>query len=88
MAQHDLGGVEESQRALDALIEGYATTNAYQVAEVYAWRGQPDDAFAWLDRAYAQHDGTLVQVKFDPLLANLRADARYAKFLDKMRLPP
>jgi TolB-like protein/Tfp pilus assembly protein PilF len=88
MAQHDLGGVEESQRALDALIEGYATTNAYQVAEVYAWRGQPDDAFAWLERAYAQHDGTLVQVKFDPLLANLRADARYAKFLDKMRLPP
>jgi TolB-like protein/Tfp pilus assembly protein PilF len=88
MAQHDLGHAEDSQRALDELISKYASTNAYQVAEAYAWRGQPDEAFAWLDRAHAQHDGTLVQIKFDPLLASLRMDARYAKMINKMRLPP
>lgn len=88
MAEHDLGHVKESQRALDALVAGYASTNAYQVAEVYAWRGERDAAFTWLERAHAQHDGVLVQLKFDPLLANLRSDARYAAMVKKMGLPP
>ena len=88
MAEHDLGHAKESQRALDALIAGYASTNAYQVAEVYAWRGERDAAFTWLDRAYLQHDGVLVQLKFDPLLAKLRSDPRYAAMVRKMGLPP
>jgi TolB-like protein len=88
MAEHDLGHVKESQRALDALVAGYASTNAYQVAEVYAWRGERDAAFTWLERAHAQHDGTLVQLKFDPLLARLRPDPRFAAMLKKMGLPP
>lgn len=87
MAQHDLGHPEESQKALDELIDGYALTNAYQIAEVYAWRSERDAAFRWLERAYAQHDGTLVQIKFDPLLARIRDDARFAALLTKMGLP-
>jgi TolB-like protein/Tfp pilus assembly protein PilF len=88
MAEHDLGHAENSQRALDALIAGYALTNAYQVAEVYAWRGERDAAFKWLDRAHAQHDGILVQIKFDPLLAKLHSDPRFAAMVKKMGLPP
>jgi TolB-like protein/Flp pilus assembly protein TadD len=88
MAEHDLGRVEASNAALDALVAGYASTNAYQVAEAYAWRGERDAAFSWLERAYDQHDGTLVQLKFDPLLRNLHSDARFAKMIRKMRLPP
>lgn len=88
MAEHDLGHVKESQRALDALVAGYASTNAYQVAEVYAWRGERDAAFTWLERAHAQHDGILVQIKFDPLLAKLHADPRFAAMVKKMGLPP
>ncbi|MBF8292991.1 MAG: hypothetical protein HW392_1818 [Steroidobacteraceae bacterium] len=88
MAEHDLGQVKNSQRALDALVAGYASTNAYQVAEVYAWRGERDAAFTWLERAHAQHDGILVQLKFDPLLANLHTDPRFAAMVKKMGLPP
>lgn len=88
MAEHDLGHARESQRALDALIAGYASTNAYQVAEVYAWRGERDAAFTWLERAHAQHDGILVQIKFDPLLTNLHTDPRFAAMVKKMGLPP
>jgi hypothetical protein len=66
---------------------GYALTNAYQVAEVYARRGESDAAFKWLERAHAQHDGTLVHIKFDPLLAAIRGDARYVAMLTKMGLP-
>jgi hypothetical protein len=58
------------------------------VAQAYAWRGQPDEAFAWLDRAYAQRDGGLAEVKYDPLLRDLRLDPRYAELLNKLGLPP
>jgi tetratricopeptide (TPR) repeat protein len=88
MAEHDLGHVENSRRALDALVTGYALTNAYQIAEVYAWRSERDAAFTWLERAYAQHDGILVQIKFDPLLAQLHSDPRFAAMVKKMGLPP
>ena len=69
------------------LIKTEAADEAYQIAEIYAWRGEKDQAFMWLDRAYAQHDGGLIEVKADKLLASLRADARYAAFLRKMNLP-
>jgi len=88
MAEHDLGHAMDSQRALDALVAGYASTNAYQVAEAYAWRGERDAAFIWLERAHAQHDGILVQLKFDPLLAKLHTDPRFAAMVKKMGLPP
>jgi TolB-like protein/Flp pilus assembly protein TadD len=88
MAAGDLGQRREAQQALDELIDKFAQSNAYQIAEVYAWRNERDSAFAWLERAYVQHDGTLVQIKFDPLLAKIRDDARYTAMLAKMGLPP
>ena len=88
MAERDLGHAKESQKALDELVATHSLTNAYQIAEVYAWRGDRDAAFSWLERAYTQHDGTLVQIKFDPLLAKLRADSRFSAMLKKMGLPP
>jgi tetratricopeptide (TPR) repeat protein len=88
MAEHDIGNVEASKKALGALVSAYASTNAYQVAESYAWRGERDAAFTWLERAHAQHDGTLIQLKFDPLLANLHTDPRFAAMVKKMGLPP
>ena len=88
MARYDLGHRREAQQALDELIHDHALTHAYRIAEVYARRDARDPAFEWLQRAHAQHDGTLVQIKFDPLLARIRDDARYAAMLAKMGLPP
>jgi serine/threonine-protein kinase len=58
-----------------------------EVAEVYAWRGEKNKAFEWLERAYVQRDGGLTDIKFDPRLDSLRADPRYKAFLRKMKLP-
>ena len=66
---------------------GCHATNAYEIAQVYAFRNQPDEAFEWLERAYAQRDGGLPLTNIDPLLKNLRSDPRYAAFLKKIRLP-
>jgi hypothetical protein len=59
---------------------------AYQISEIYAWRGQKDEAFAWLDRAFAQHDGGLIELKSDELMVSLRTDARFSALLHKMKL--
>jgi TolB-like protein len=87
MAHHSLGHAAQSQEALDVLVAKLAQGWAYQIAEVYAWRGERDQAFDWLQRAYTQHDGGLIQIKYDRLLTSLRNDARYAALLRQMNLP-
>ena len=87
LAEHDLGHPKESQAALDELIAGWPDTGATAIASVYAWRGEPDRAFEWLDRAFQTHQPRLSTVKINPLLRNLRSDARYRALLGKMHLP-
>jgi TolB-like protein/Tfp pilus assembly protein PilF len=86
-AEHSLGQAKESQQALDELIVKHAPDGAYQVAEAFAWRGEKDNAFEWLERAYQQRDGGLSEVKVDLLLDRLRGDPRFKAFLKKMNLP-
>jgi adenylate cyclase len=87
MVEHTLGHAKASQQALDAVIAKYALMAAYQIAEVYAWRGEKDKAFEWLERAYQQQDGGLSRVKGDALLKSLRNDPRFNTLLRKMNLP-
>jgi hypothetical protein len=54
---------------------------------VYAYRGESDRSFEWLERAYKQRDPGLPEIKTDPLFKNLRHDPRYTELLNKMRLP-
>jgi TolB-like protein len=88
LADHGLGREQDSRAALTELIGKHATDSAFQVAEVYGFRGEPDNAFVWLGRAYEQRDTGLIMIKTDPLLKGLRHDQRYVDLLKKMRLPP
>jgi TolB-like protein/DNA-binding winged helix-turn-helix (wHTH) protein len=87
IAYYALGREKESGAALSELIAKYHEGGAYQIAEVYAFRNQSDEAFEWLDRAYAQRDSGLIETKVDPLLKSLHKDPRYAAFLKKLNLP-
>jgi TolB-like protein/DNA-binding winged helix-turn-helix (wHTH) protein/Flp pilus assembly protein TadD len=89
IAYHALGRKKESDAALSELITKYHATNAFEIASVYAFRSQPDEAFEWLDRAYAQRDSGLMvtPVNLEPLLKNLHGDPRYTAFLKKLNLP-
>lgn len=87
IAYHALGKEKESDAALSELIEKYSALASFQIAQVYAFRKQPDEAFEWLNRSYAQHDEGLILTKVDPLLRNLHGDPRYAAFLKKLNLP-
>ncbi len=87
LAYYTLGRKKESDAALSELIAKYHAGGAYQIAEVYAFRNQSDEAFEWLERAYAQRDSGLIGTKVDPLLKGLHNDPRYAAFLKKLNLP-
>jgi TolB-like protein/DNA-binding winged helix-turn-helix (wHTH) protein/cytochrome c-type biogenesis protein CcmH/NrfG len=87
IAYHALGRKEESDAALSKLITKYHASMAYQIAVVYAFRNQSNEAFEWLDRAYAQRDDGLIGSKVDPLLKNLHNDPRYTALLKKLNMP-
>ena len=84
MLEHTLGHAAESEQALEALKTKYAAGSAFQVAAVYAWRGEKDKAFEWLDRAYDQHDAGMPRLRYDPTLASLHDDPRFAALVKKM----
>ena len=56
MAYHALGRRAESDAALDELIGKYEQTMSYNIAYVLAYRGEPDRAFEWLDKAVKYRD--------------------------------
>lgn len=87
LAFYALGRREESDGALQKLVATHQNDCAYQIAEVYAYRGEADKAFEWLDRAYRQRDPGTPELKSDPLMKSLRQDRRYSELLKKMSLP-
>ena len=87
LAYHALGRRHDSDVALKKLIATGEKAWACQIAQIYAYRGERDKAFEWLDRAYRQHDGGVPYMKVDFILANLNHDARYTDLLKRMHLP-
>ena len=88
MVDHSLGDDAASKRAMDYLLTlpGVAGGN-YQVAQIYAWRGETDAAFEWLGKSADVHDAGLVYVNWDPFLAGLHGDRRWRTFLARLGLP-
>ena len=78
---HALGRTEDSDAALAELIERFSDINTVAVAEAYAYRGEIDRAFEWLDRALEQRTFRIAYVKTNPLLANLVDDPRFSTLL-------
>ena len=87
MAYYALGRKTESDAALASMIGELGNRRAFQIAEACAFRGDRDQAFQWLERAYAQKESDLQYIKVDMPLKNLESDSRYKVFLRKMNLP-
>jgi tetratricopeptide (TPR) repeat protein len=87
LTYYALGRKEESDAALRELMMKYHASNAFEIATIFAFRNQTDEAFEWLDRAYAQRDPSMMSTKMDPLLNSLHNDPRFAGLLKKLNLP-
>jgi serine/threonine protein kinase len=86
MVYSAFGRGTESNTALHTLEETFAARDPYGIAEVHAYRGEVDDAFRWLDRAYRDHDAGMLGVMTDPLLRTLHGDPRFQALLSRMGL--
>jgi serine/threonine-protein kinase len=83
--------VRGDQKAADAALADLVANGRgqldYQIAQVYAVRGETDKAFEWLQIAYDNHDTGTLSLLIDPLLRGLRDDPRYRNLLAKLGLP-
>jgi TolB-like protein/DNA-binding winged helix-turn-helix (wHTH) protein len=88
LAYQALGRDSEADRALKDMLTYDSIEGAYQIAEVYAARGQLNDAQIWLERAYALHDAGLWILQIDPLLRPLSEQTRFIALKRKLRMTP
>ena len=87
LALSALGREAEAQQRLAVFIEQHQSWAAFPIASIYAWQGDIDTAFSWLEQAYQQHSGLLSTILLEPLLAPLHDDPRWGDLLDRMNLP-
>jgi hypothetical protein len=83
------GHTADALHLLSGMIDGAnrGTVLASDVASIYALLGRKDDAFRWLDRAFAGHETPLIALKTNLYMASLRSDPRFAVLLRRIGLP-
>jgi len=90
--QHALGDTEAADAALQALIERYPGEH-YFIAQVYAFRGEIDQAFERLEqlkenpRSKELGQSWIHALHLDPLFSNLHDDPRWEAFLNAVGSP-
>ncbi len=87
LAHYVRGDRAAADAALADLIANGRGQLDYQIAEVYALRGETDKAFEWLQISYDSHDTGTLALLVDPLLRDLRNDPRYQSLVTKMAFP-
>jgi hypothetical protein len=70
------------------LIGRFEKDWSYNIAQVYAFRGEADKAFEWLDKAAAYQDPGLSDIVRENLFDNIHSDRRWLPFLRKVGLAP
>ncbi len=88
LAYHDLGRPADAARAREELARDFGALGPYQVAQTYAWAGNADAAFGWLEKARTFPDTAMFWLKTDPLLRKIRGGPRWEELLRRAALPP
>jgi TolB-like protein/DNA-binding winged helix-turn-helix (wHTH) protein/Tfp pilus assembly protein PilF len=60
---------------------------AHDIATIYAALGDADSTFQWLDRALEDQSQMLGWIRWNPVFDSIRGDARYAAFMQRLKLP-
>jgi|ERR1017187_17136 serine/threonine-protein kinase len=85
-----LGRRADADAALAVVEKKFSAEQPYNIAGLHALRGDRDQAFSWMERAYQQHDSIIIgmpPITVDPDMKNLHGDPRWEAFLRKMKLP-
>ncbi len=87
MALYALGKTKEANELLTQFVAEYGEIAWPNIAHVYAFRGEKDEAFKWLDLALENKDSSLLDILNFPEMKNLWGDPRWNKLIDKLGLP-
>jgi tetratricopeptide (TPR) repeat protein len=68
-------------------LKGRYVRNPSTTAAIYAHLGDKDQAFAWLEKAYAARSIDMIWLKVNPLWDSLRSDPRFQDLLRRMNFP-
>lgn len=84
------GQLEQARRALEKLKQLYQQqqTDPDVFVTAYLGLGDKDQAFAWLEKGYAQHSNLMTTLKVDPVFDPLRGDPRFQDLLRRVGLAP
>jgi adenylate cyclase len=85
LGYHALGDTARAQSTLADLVANQAGSE-FQVAEAYAFFGQQDRAFEYLDKALGNDPG-VVWSRNDWLLRSIANDPRFAAYLKRLGMP-
>lgn len=85
-ALFDMGETEQAQMALDDFLQSPSPPDAASTAILYAWRGENDRAFEWLEIALEQRHTVFATILGNPVLARLKDDPRYPVLLQGIGL--
>jgi TolB-like protein/lipoprotein NlpI len=88
MVYHALGRKTESDATLGNLIAKFEKDWSYNIAFVYAFRGEADKAFNWLDKAVQYQDPGFSEIVSENLFDNIHSDPRWLPFLRKIGRAP
>jgi tetratricopeptide (TPR) repeat protein len=83
LALHDLGRAEEFELAFSELRERWGNRWPSEVAHVYAWIGDPDAAFEWLDKAVDQNEDGLNTQFLRMFYTSVHDDPRWQAFREQ-----
>lgn len=78
------------RQAADAALADLIAHNQgldYQVAQIYAFRGEKEKAFEWLQIAFDHRDSGMLALLIDPILNGLHDDPRFKALAAKMNFP-
>ena len=87
LAQQARGDAKAADEALNALIAGHSNDMSFQIATVYAFRGDADKTFEWLEQAYKKQDPGVMAIVDNPFTRELRSDPRFGAFCKKIGVP-
>ncbi|HEY4302466.1 MAG TPA: TIR domain-containing protein [Candidatus Didemnitutus sp.] len=88
LAYFALGRKAESDAALAELISKYEKESAWNIAYGYAFRGEADKAFEWLDKAIEYRDPGVSLTQVQWLFQNVEKDPRWLLFLRRIGHTP
>ena len=84
-----LSGRRDDALNMLGVVEEMSTSQyvaPYWMAVIAIGLGKNDEALAWLEKAFREHDGSMVFLKVDPVFDSIRSDPRLIRLLKKMGL--